>query len=246
MALTHEIERLLRQRYGDQLLALGLYGSTARGEDGPYSDIEIHCVIRGKGIETSFEWSAGAWKAEVDVYSQEVILAQAAALDGDWPITHGAFLHVQALHDPQGLFPRLSAAAFDHSPEEFRDAAAEVIVGEIYELIGKIRNTAQGETGSLVYFFVMLARHAACLLGLDQRQVYRSTARLFADSLALPDRPDGYDDLCHCVMTGNGLNDAAHLRALSDLFWEGLIAWAAARQLPIEQDTAALLLSSRS
>lgn len=104
LQIARQIAGRLRRHYGEQLLALGLYGSLARGTDGPYSDIEMHCVLHGSGIEFCHEWSAGPWKAEVDVYSQDVLLAWAGEVDVDWPLTHGACVQVQVLHDPADFF----------------------------------------------------------------------------------------------------------------------------------------------
>ena len=101
---AQEIAQALQQHYQERLLALGIYGSLGRGSDGPYSDIEMHCIVQGEGIEQCFEWSTGPWKAEVDVYSSEVILGLAAEVEGDWAITHGAYVHVLPLHDPERLF----------------------------------------------------------------------------------------------------------------------------------------------
>ena len=53
------IEQALQSHYQDQLIALGVYGSLARGTDGPFSDIEMHCVIQGEEIEYAYEWSTG-------------------------------------------------------------------------------------------------------------------------------------------------------------------------------------------
>ena len=79
---AQEIAQALQQHYQERLLALGIYGSLGRGSDGPYSDIEMHCIVQGEGIEQCFEWSTGPWKAEVDVYSSEVILGLAAEVEG--------------------------------------------------------------------------------------------------------------------------------------------------------------------
>ena len=49
------IAAALQAHYGARLLALGVYGSMARGSDGPFSDIEMHCILHGQGVETSFE-----------------------------------------------------------------------------------------------------------------------------------------------------------------------------------------------
>ena len=75
---VNEIAAQLRGHFGARLLALGLYGSVARGTDGPYSDIELFCIIQGEGVDYAFEWSTGPWKAEVDVYSPDTLGAGAS------------------------------------------------------------------------------------------------------------------------------------------------------------------------
>jgi kanamycin nucleotidyltransferase len=130
----------IHQHYGERVLAIGLYGSVARGADGPYSDIEMHCVLHGADFEVSHEWSAGPWKAEVDVYSQDVMLARARTLDLDWPLTHRSYVEVMPLYDPTGFFERLRVAVLDHPDQAFRQLIGMTIVGEVYEVVGKVRN----------------------------------------------------------------------------------------------------------
>lgn len=241
LRLAHQLADALRDHYGEQMRALGIYGSLARGTDGPYSDIEMFCVVTGARRWRALEWSQGAWKAEIDVCSLDVLLQEAATLEGSWPITHGAFVHVLPIADPEGLFPLVRDAALSHTDEEFRAAATEVIVGEIYELIGKARNAvARLNQAPMAAYAVMLARHCACLLGLWHRHLYTSIADLWTESLELPQRPDGYDALCRQVMSGD-LNEMQALADAIDRLWDGIERWAQARQLPIERDLAQLL-----
>ena len=51
MTRAKEIAAQFRAKF--DVLAIGLYGSLARGTDGPYSDIEMHCVLWGSG---AFPW----------------------------------------------------------------------------------------------------------------------------------------------------------------------------------------------
>jgi len=239
--LAHNLARRLRQHYGERVLAIGAYGSLARGTDRPYSDIELHCVLHGTQYERWLEWSAGPWKAEIDVYSQELLLARAAQVDGDWPISHGAVTAVMALYDPDGYFPRLKAAVFSQPDAVFRRVMRDVIVGNIYEHIGKIRNAqADGYTAPLPALAVDLARDGARLIGLDNRYLYTTNTRLWEESLSLPDRPAGYDTLVGLVMAGT-LDAAAQLAGMADAFWAGVERWAAARNLVIEEDLTGLL-----
>ena len=45
LELARHIVDQIQDHYGDHVLAIGVYGSLARGTDGPYSDIEMHCTI---------------------------------------------------------------------------------------------------------------------------------------------------------------------------------------------------------
>ena len=243
-AILDDLVSQLRAHYGRSLLALGVYGSIARGEDGPFSDIELFAVLDGRDIDDSLEWSNGPWKAEIDLYSQDVLLAWAATVEGDWAVSHGSLLGVQPIHDPGGFFERLRQAVLSQPGEVFRTAQAELIVGEIYEMVGKIRNAlAQDNPAPLALFASHLAEYGACLVGLENRRTFTTSARMFADALALPGAPQGFAVVCELVMSGR-LDQPAEIGSLADTFWEGIEAWAAARQLPIHTSLEALLNQS--
>ncbi len=229
LALAYEIaDRARAYRSGD-LLAVGLYGSLARGDDGPYSDIEILCVLRTRDEDYSHEWTAGPWKAEVDFASENVLLAQAAEVDGRWPLTHGAYVHVRAIHDPEGVFPRLRRVVLGQTREKLDAALRCLIVEDIYELVGKVRNARHlGQASGLPLLAMHLALHGALLIGLANRALYTSGAKVLAESLRLPGRPAGYDDLCRLVMAGT-LGNPAQVGAACEAFWSGVERWAAAR-----------------
>lgn len=236
LARAEEIAACVQRHYGDQVLALGLYGSTARGTDGPYSDIEIFCVLTGPGQRQSHEWSAGAWKAEVNAFSADVLLKEAGELNENWSLTHGAFTQVRSFSDPQGFFPRLKETVFAHSAEEFRQAVGSLIVGEIYERIGKIRNACSGKKWSSVPgHAVDLAREVAYLLGLANCWLYSSASEVLDEALCLPDRPAGFDRLCALVMRGD-LSAGPDVCAAANALWDGVEAWA--KQHEIETETS--------
>jgi kanamycin nucleotidyltransferase len=73
-----------------------------------------------------------------------------------------------------------------------------LIVGELYEFMGKIRNAeALNNPAALSAWTIDLTRHGAYLIGLTNHYLYTTSSTLLAESLMLPGRPDGYDLLCH-------------------------------------------------
>lgn len=234
LAFAREILRRALAAYGDAVTAAGLYGSMARGTDGPYSDIEMYVVLATPGADFSHEWSYGPGKVEVDFYGEDLLLERAASVEGRWPLTHGSVTHVLPLYDPTGFFVRLRETAISVPPERFRAVIPQVLTGEMYEFVGKWRNLKlSGQTAYLPYLACQTAQYGAYILGLHHRQTFTTGARVLEEALALPDRPGGFDALCELVVAGN-LADSADVINRLEAFWQGLVAWAAVHGYPID------------
>lgn len=111
MAIAHEIAERVKERFHLEVFAVGLYGSLARGEDGPYSDIELFGVLRTGHYKHRYEWCTAEWKAEVDLYGKQTLLERAARVDDRWPLTHGALQTVLPLYDPEQFFAEIRKIA---------------------------------------------------------------------------------------------------------------------------------------
>ena len=227
--LAERIAARLSARYGPSVKAIGLYGSLARNQDGLYSDSEMFCVLKGSGERHNYEWCAGPWKAEVNVRGEEDLRQEAAQLDGEWSLTHGAFVHILPLMDSEHSFDGLRELVMHHAPENFRVIIEEELVFEIYELIGKIRNAfIQKNTQALPTLAVLLAQQTAYILGLEHCYLYRTASSVLEEAVTLPDLPDGFQTLAHLVMTGE-LSDASMVASACETLWSGLVWWAEKR-----------------
>jgi len=221
------LERL-RERYGERLLAVALYGSTARDSDGPYSDVELWAVLDdaafGADFDESLEWVHGRGKAEVNLMSRSAVEAFAREVDEAWPISHGQFVHARALWiapDHGALFETLRSLAAHPDDAEVERAMAEIVVGELYELIGKLRNRYARKP--LALLAGEFAVHVACLAGLAERHLYASAGTMFDEAADLPG-PDGAVELYRLVGKGE-LGDEARLVATLERVWAGLEVW---------------------
>ncbi|MEO3947742.1 ANT(4')-I family aminoglycoside nucleotidyltransferase [Gorillibacterium sp. CAU 1737] len=221
----------LQNRFGDRLVAIGVYGSIARGTDGPYSDIEMMAVVHELSSTdvSCYEWSSGPWKAEVDICEANELLQEAATVEGRWPLTHGSMHVVWPLYDPSGYFARLKEAVESPSDEAFHGAINEVLVGEMYEFIGKLRNVERnGPVTYLPYLAMQMANYGAMLLGLHHRRLFTTGALVLPEACAFPDQPDGFKELAALAMNGE-LSDAKRIAVACERFWNGLVQWAASR-----------------
>lgn len=227
--IAHEIAERVRVTRGDGLLAIGVYGSLARGTDAPYSDVEMLCVLRDDAPHVSYEWSVGPWKAEVGILSRAAIIRDAGALDFDWSLTQGAYLDQHPLHDPEDFLPTLRGHVFGHSDTQFDQELRATLIGELYEVVAKVRNAL--ETGHLDHLPLLVAKTvtvATFAIGLANRHCYTGAAVMLREALELGDRPDGYDDVCRLVMRGD-LTDPRRILRLCDALWAGVELWASGK-----------------
>lgn len=233
--LAREIAARAVAIHGEHILAIGLYGSAARGTDGPYSDIEILCVLDTPDEDYDYEWVHGPWKAEINFLSKNVLLAKAADVDERWSLTHGAFCNILAFHDPYNFFATLRDVVLSQPQEHFTEAIRDCIIYELYEMMGKLRNAQYSKNAA---YFPAIALHmttnGANIIGLVNRYHYTTASRLLMESLTLPNRPSGYDELCHLVMSGD-LRDPQRIYELCEMFWNGVEQWATEQGIAFEE-----------
>lgn len=224
----------LHRTYGDAIRAIGLYGSLARGTDGDYSDIELWCVLTTPGVDRCEEWVYGVNKAEVDLYGEDVMLARAVEVDDMWPLSQGELVNCRPLFGDMAFFADLRALVMSPPQAVFDAVIAEMVVGEIYEWMGKLRNgVARNELGFLPMLSCEFARHMALMVALAHRHVYSSGGAMMRETLALPSVPAGYAPLATLVMDGE-LQDKAQLVVVLETLWAGLGAWLTQHEISLD------------
>jgi kanamycin nucleotidyltransferase len=227
MALAKEVAGRAKQQF--QAVAVAAYGSLARGDDRWYSDIEMLCIV-DRDLDETVEWIHDGWQVEVDVRSREALLGAAGRVSADWAITHANYVYTLPLDDPTGLFPVLAQAVRTAPKASFDRAIADLCVGPLYGATAKLRNArAQGDPPPPGFVFY-IAKLGYWMLGLINRHPYSTAARALAESLTLPNRIPGYDELCRMTLTGD-IVDGEKVFDACENFWQGAATWVAERQL---------------
>lgn len=163
-------------------------------------------------------------------------LREAARVDLDWSLTHGRFAWLLPLRDPQAFLPELGRLSLAGSDEAFRTAMRRLIVEELYEWAGNLRNALErGESNSLPLIAMGMAQASSLLLGLARRHLYGTGARVLAESLSLADPPEGHECLCRLVLLGR-LADPGEVGAACDALWQGVSRWAPVQGLAFVEE----------
>ena len=241
LKIAESIADQLKNHFKERVIAIAVYGSLSKGTDGPYSDIEMDCVLDDLGRDQRLEWCGGGLKAEVDIFSVNSILKKAAEVGPKWAISHGIYIHFLPIYDPTNLYVHRLKTALSQPEYKFRQAMRDLIVEEMFEMEGKIRNAGKRkEFSTLAYYAVGQARWGALLLGLANRYMYSSFDKIFNESLELDGRPDGYDELCRLVISGEPSNPELVLNAC-EKYWSGVSAWAKEKGIKLIDDFREIL-----
>lgn len=225
MNIANVLANQLLEKYGADVEAIGIYGSLARKTDGPFSDIEIKCVLNSLEDGFSYEWTSGDWKAEVNLDNKENIVEEATTVEEDWPLTHGQFFTILPIYDPKGFFEELRQKAGSVDNTIFKEAVCKTLVEEMYEYIGKLRNIKiQGPETFLPALAIKIATGGAMILGLHHKRYYTTAAQVLPEALLFSEQPSGFDELCQLVMSGH-LYDSQRILDACEHFWNGLMDW---------------------
>lgn len=170
----------LRRRERRNLLAVGVFGSVARGEDRAHSDIDLAVVVRRKRGRIPDRVRDG-------VLITVLLETREEAIDevmGSGPGLHEALAgwrSMRALYDPSGLLRRLRRRARSPRGEQFRSASRAALLGA-YEDLGKLWNAIEArdpdEAREMAIWFSGAA--AESLFTLDRR-VVRTGRRWFVE-----------------------------------------------------------------
>lgn len=234
MEIAYSIANQVIERYGSKVQAIGIYGSLARKTDGPFSDIEIKCILNALDENFCYEWTAGDWKAEVNFESAEHIIEDATRVDERWPLTHGQFFNIFPIYDPNDFFTELKVKASSIDSSIFKEAICRTLVEEVYEYIGKMRNIElQGPRTFLPILAMEIATAGAMILGLHNKQFFTTSGQVLPEALSFTDKPEGFEVLCELVMSGN-LSDAKKIIVICEDYWDSLLEWYAQHGYQIE------------
>ncbi|MGE8204528.1 kanamycin nucleotidyltransferase C-terminal domain-containing protein [Heyndrickxia sp. NPDC080065] len=223
--MIEEIKDRLLAKYGEKILAIGVYGSIGQENEGPYSDIEMHVIVED-GLELNgYEFIYDKFKIEIGIEQKSELFKEAAEVDDSWAIKAGAFVHIIPFYDPTNLFLELKKQPFQASDSVFREIMREFMIWEPYETVGKIRNNYRNNNFDYITLGAKdLAWQTAKLIGLANKQFFTTRARTFEESLRMESRPKGYEELVHQMMAGT-LTDKQHIYQLCENLWTGLNEW---------------------
>jgi hypothetical protein len=206
VAIGRELAGRLLGRHGeDAIVAVGLHGSVARGDDG--ADLDVAVVTAGPEVQVPDRvLRHRGLVVDLAAIDQQAYLDEAAHVGPAWPLAADQYVRTLPLHDPAGFFERLREAhergARETGDEVFRAAAGYDLAQALDQEAVARRAERAGDDVAAVFAVREAAVLAALTLGLLSRMTWPDAAAAlrgagavtvppgFADAFRLAVAPD--------------------------------------------------------
>jgi len=214
--------KIVRSR--SDVVAVVLFGSVARGDDGPDSDVELTAVVRRGGHEAQRFVLGGVL---FNVYWSNAAGYRRHLLEPDGDAAKHGFADGVALHDPHGWFARLKRD-IANLPTSFYRRSAEDALHQMYEYVCKARNAQRrGDNANVVYATGVVGYLARVLAALLNRRHYRSENTMADEWLGFPDLPQEFRRHVTRLVGGSASVPMRYESAMA--LWRLCQTWAAQR-----------------
>jgi kanamycin nucleotidyltransferase len=177
MELARQVTDILVRKHED-ILAVAVYGSTAKNEDREHSDLELYVLT--KADERFYRFVHEGIVIEVFFITKETAEREAKVPGTRWPLYADVWLNPLVMHDPQDILPALATTGRAPDPAAFERRLPDALTS-IYEDLCKMRNHAAAGEGELARFTAHdIVVEVAMFLGLLNRRYFHGLRDLLA------------------------------------------------------------------
>ncbi len=180
----------------------GLYGSTARGTDTPWSDLELWFVVEDDCPAQGKHFVYRDISVGYQVYRERELLAILTQPDERWPFHMGVLSVLKTLHGDPAAVARWLAAGQAVPAAQFYQYLAGHLPGWVVESYGRIHSCALRENREDAFYAAVEVlfemQTALCLL--NQRWVTRDYNAGLRQVAAFPKIPAGYAEILPALL----------------------------------------------
>ena len=168
--MADEITGILLRRYGDEILLGGIYGSTARGTDTEYSDLEMLLVVEDGTRARSVNFAFEVIPVEVNVKRFSEVERDIGDIELDWPLKLGRLFNLKATCGDPTILEKLREILNEIPSERFD----EFIASETplcYEGLGRLKSVEiRGNTHEAPLFVMEVLMEFMLLTAIFNRE----------------------------------------------------------------------------
>ncbi len=233
--IGREICNKIIEAYGEAVLAICVYASTAKGLDRPYSDLEMLCVVRdGYDIPNKYYVYDGLL-VEIDYFQESTELKEAKTVTTEWPLAADSFRNRLVLFERDHWLKKLEEAVAESDKKDFSEQVRKAML-MVTESLAAARNAGiKGEAEDLRTRAVYLAYNVAKLVLLFNQKYILTTSWLWKTLFDCKEQPEGLREQIDIAAGFKPSSEEEVMNACEKL-WQGSMLIVQKRHISIESD----------
>jgi predicted nucleotidyltransferase len=179
--VAEQVADAARRRYPAGVLAIGVHGSLAHGDDTDTSDVDLVVVTyKAGGGPRPVTRRVDGILVDLGVVAADEYLQHARTLSTSWPLAADRYVTTRAIYDPKGWLERLRDTHLGRLAEakslEFTTLAREAWCRASSAHARSVRLTQWYETDAAMLMIGEARLNAAMVVGLLTRTYFRNSA----------------------------------------------------------------------
>jgi len=204
--VIEEMIPLIRKKFGSDLTALAAQGSYARGEDGPYSDLELIAFLKkmpkGETVSDMAKIRDGML-VELTWTTREKYLQSTIDVNDDWFLS-GSDILLSIIN--REYIANLKTYQAKRVKENCLKYAAQRFY-EVQECATKLLNAIEDDNLENIGLLAHTTfRYMLEMLSFLNQTPYKALSRFVTEAAQLPMKPDGFDELTKLMVEGDCRN----------------------------------------
>jgi len=234
LEIAKTITKLIVQKYGNEILLVGVYGSVAKEEDMEFSDIDMYVITKNLSFQKYFAYKE--IPITIHFKTKKEVLEIIRNVTSTWPAEVHKFLFPKVLYGSETLLDEFRQIVNKISKKEFQKAASTALI-EIFENVGKVRNACkQRNLGRCIEAVWNVVWHAEMFVALINKKYYEKPGfRSLGEVLKFEKIPEKYCELVKTLWTSKDFDE---LSTASMELWKNCLKLAKKEGIKFENYTS--------
>lgn len=235
--LADKLTKILLRKCGDDILLGGIYGSTAKGTDTEYSDLEMFFVVKNECEVQSFSFAFESMPVSVCVRRLADVERDISEIELDWPLKMGRLFNLKITCGDAIILKRFGRLLERIPEERFNDFIAKE-TPLCYEGLGRLKAVKiRGNTHETGLFVAEVLMEFMLLTAIFNREfINHDYLGGLPESFEFKHLPREYERIATELMNWKVLSIEEIIR-LADSFVQNFISFMAEKGIKLKVHT---------
>lgn len=235
--LASKLTELLLKRYRDEILLGGIYGSTAKGTDTEYSDLEMFFIVKNESKAKSFSFAYESMPVNVCVRKLAEVEKDINEIELDWPLKMGRLFNLKITCGDATIWKRFRRLLEKISGEKINEFIAKE-TPLCYEGLGRLKAVKiKGNTHEIGLFVAEVLMEFMLLTAIFNREfINHDYLGGLPESFTFKYLPKDFKKIATKLMEWKTLNIDETIQ-LADKFVQNFVSFMAKKGIEVKEHT---------